>query len=183
MYFIDVRKFGRVRFASDLPGALAGVGPEPLGEEFDASWLRRELRSRRRMLKPLLLDQSFLAGLGNIYVDESLHRAQVHPLSSSDGLDGPSVERLHAAIQSTLREAIDREGSSFDSFYLTPEGRPGSYQSQFRVYGRHGQRCERCGGEVVRMMVGQRGTHICPRCQRAPRLHERAILRPKGRSS
>jgi formamidopyrimidine-DNA glycosylase len=179
MYFIDVRKFGRVRYERDLARALGRVGPEPLSEEFTAGWLQRELRARRRMLKPLLLDQSFVAGLGNIYVDESLHRAQLHPLRSSHGLDDPSVVRLHAAIQCTLREAIEREGSSFDAFYRTPEGQPGSYQEQFRVYGRQGKPCGQCGGTVFRLVVGQRGTHVCLRCQRPPRrLRSTAILGP-----
>lgn len=169
-HFIDVRKFGRLLHATDLDDVLPPLGPEPLGEEFTAEWLARALRGRRRMLKTLLLDQSFLAGLGNIYVDEALHLARLHPLRAADSLRGAAVRALHGAIRSTLEAAIEREGSSFDSFYRTPEGNPGSYQHQFRVYGRTGKPCPACGGPVARLVVGQRGTHVCPRCQRRPAL-------------
>jgi formamidopyrimidine-DNA glycosylase len=169
LHFIDVRKFGRLVFTSELGDVLSKLGPEPLGEEFTDDWLRGALRERRRMLKPLLLDQTFLAGLGNIYVDEALHRSGLHPLRRSDRLKPSDVRRLHDAIRTTLAEAIEREGSSFDTFYRTPEGQPGSYQHQFRVYGREGKPCPECGAPVRRMVVGQRGTHLCGRCQRAPR--------------
>lgn len=168
-HFIDVRKFGRLVFTTELDDLIGKLGPEPLGEEFSEAWLRGALRARRRMLKPLLLDQTFLAGLGNIYVDEALHRSRLHPLRRSDQLRPADVHRLHAAIRTTLGEAVEREGSSFDTFYRTPEGQPGSYQHQFRVYGREGQPCPECRAPVRRMVVGQRGTHLCRRCQRAPR--------------
>ena len=121
------------------------------------------------MLKPLLLDQTFLAGLGNIYVDEALHAAGLHPLRSSHALDREQVRRLHDAIRTTLANAIAREGSSFDTFYRTPEGQPGQYQDEFRVYGRDGQACLACGTTVARLVIGERGTHVCPRCQPPPR--------------
>lgn len=171
LHFLDVRKFGRLRWwadPEDPEGPLAPLGPEPLGESFTAAWLHRALAGRRRVLKPLLLDQTFLAGLGNIYVDESLHIARLHPLERSDAVDRRAAGRLQRAIQATLREAIEREGSSFDAFYRTPEGQPGSYQHQFRVYGREGRPCRRCGAAVERLVVAQRGTHVCPRCQPAP---------------
>ena len=120
------------------------------------------------MLKPLLLDQTFVAGLGNIYVDESLFRARLHPLQGSDTVGPRKARALFAAIRETLERAIEHEGSSFDSFYRTPEGRPGSYQDQFQVYGRDGKACRRCGRTLVRIVVGQRGTHLCTGCQRAP---------------
>jgi formamidopyrimidine-DNA glycosylase len=168
--FLDVRKFGRFTFTADLRRTLGDLGPEPLSDDFTAEWLASALRARRRLLKPLLLDQSFLAGLGNIYVDESLHRAGLHPLSRSDRVRAPQIERLHTEIRTVLTEAIEREGSSFDAFYRTPEGQPGSYQDQFLVYGRAGEPCRTCGTEIVRLVVGQRGTHVCPRCQvRKPR--------------
>ena len=167
--FLDVRKFGRFRYVR-APGPLVdGLGPEPLGEDFTLRWLRDALAARRRLLKPLLLDQSFVAGLGNIYVDEALFVAGLHPLRRSDRLSASAVERLHAAIRSVLAEAIVLEGSSFDAFYRTPEGRPGAYQHRFRVYGRAGRPCRTCGRPVVRIVVAQRGTHLCPRCQAAPR--------------
>jgi formamidopyrimidine-DNA glycosylase len=164
-HFIDVRKFGRLTLERDLEGRLSGLGPEPLGEEFTPEWLFAALRGRRRLLKPLLLDQTFLAGLGNIYVDEALHTAGLHPLGRSERVPRAATERLHAAIRATLAAAIEREGSSFDAFYRTPEGRPGAYQEQFRVYGREGQPCRTCGRALERIVVGQRGTHFCPSCQ------------------
>ncbi len=167
--FIDVRKFGRFIFTANSAQVFDKLGPEPLSPEFSAAWLQAALRPRQRALKPLLLDQSFLAGLGNIYVDEALHRARLHPLRQAHTLKLPAITKLHAEIQATLTEAIEREGSSFDSFYRTPEGQPGSYQHQFQVYGRQGQPCKRCGATITKSTVAQRGTHTCPRCQRAPR--------------
>ena len=171
LHFLDVRKFGRLRWwadPQDPDGPLAPLGPEPLEEAFTAAGLHAALARKRRALKPLLLDQTFVAGLGNIYVDESLHIAKLHPLERSDDVDRRAAGRLFRAIRSTLEAAIEREGSSFDGFYRTPEGQPGSYQHQFRVYGRGGKPCRRCRAEVERIVVAQRGTHLCPRCQPAP---------------
>lgn len=166
LVFLDVRKFGRFEFHRNADERLGVLGPEPLEDAFTAEWLRDALRARNRQLKPLLLDQSFLAGLGNIYVDESLHLARLHPETSSRRVSPAKCRALHAAIRTTLAEAVRREGSSFDTFYRTPEGNPGSYQDQFRVYGRDGKPCLTCGTTIVRRVVGQRGTHVCPRCQR-----------------
>ncbi len=167
--FVDVRKFGRLTYVRDVNDVFAELGPEPLGANFTVEWLRRALRTRKRMLKPLLLDQHFLAGLGNIYVDEALHSVRLHPRRRSDRVPAARVPALHGAIRSILEQAIEREGSSFDAFYRTPEGQPGSYQHQFQVYGRQGKPCRRCGATVARIVVSQRGTHLCRRCQRAPR--------------
>ncbi len=169
LVFADVRKFGRLALVRDPAEALPELGPEPLSDVLTGPWLARALRSHRRRLKPLLLDQSFLAGLGNIYVDESLHRAGLHPLRLSHRVTRPQAEALAAAIGAVLRSAIAADGSSFDAFYRTPEGRPGRFQDEFAVYGRAGQPCRRCATTIVRLNVGQRGTHVCPRCQRAPR--------------
>jgi formamidopyrimidine-DNA glycosylase len=169
MYFVDVRKFGRLVWHKDAAAELADLGPEPLGDEFTTAWLTHALRARRRVLKPLLLDQTFVAGLGNIYVDESLHRAGLHPLAKSERVKPAQSIALHREIRAVLAEAIEREGSSFDAFYRTPEGNPGSYQDQFRVYGRDGKACRACGATIARLVVGQRGTHVCPRCQPRPR--------------
>ncbi|MBN2369598.1 MAG: bifunctional DNA-formamidopyrimidine glycosylase/DNA-(apurinic or apyrimidinic site) lyase [Vicinamibacteria bacterium] len=167
--FVDPRKFGRLWHVSRLETLFARLGPEPLGREFTIDWLARALRARKRRLKPLLLDQTFIAGLGNIYVDESLHNARLHPLMRADRTSVVQAHRLHGAIRRTLRNAIRRDGSSFDVFYRTPEGRPGRFQSRFRVYGRAGEPCPRCGVAVRRIVVAQRGTHVCPRCQPSPR--------------
>ena len=167
--FIDVRKFGRFVAIDDSAAFLAHLGPEPLGPEFTEDWFIDALRRRRGRLKPLLLDQEFVAGLGNIYVDESLHRAGLHPLRSAASVRRPQARRLHSEIRAVLSEAIEREGSSFDTFYRTPTGQPGQYQHQFQVYARDGQDCLRCGTKIIKLVVGQRGTHVCSRCQRKPR--------------
>jgi formamidopyrimidine-DNA glycosylase len=165
LHFVDVRKFGRLVWRADPELELSGLGPEPLSPAFTAEWLARELVARRRALKPLLLDQAFVAGLGNIYVDESLHRAGLHPLARSDRVRPDQARALRDAIRRVLRAAIRRQGSSFDAFYRTPEGRPGSYQHEFQVYGRTGEPCPTCDTQIARLVVGQRGTHVCPRCQ------------------
>ncbi len=167
--FVDVRKFGRFTYEADPARVLDRLGPEPLEEEFTPAWFRKALKGRQRALKPLLLDQSFLAGLGNIYVDESLFRAGLHPLRLAHKLTGKHADRLHEEIRRVLADAIEREGSSFDTFYRTPEGQPGSYQHQFQVYGRDGKPCRACGATLRKFIVGQRGTHVCLRCQRPPR--------------
>jgi formamidopyrimidine-DNA glycosylase len=175
LHFVDVRKFGRLIFTDDLASVLGELGPEPLDEQFTGEVLFAALRARRRQLKPLLLDQTFVAGLGNIYVDECLHRSGLHPCMDSGRVGRAQAMRLHAEIGAVLGEAILREGSSFDTFYRTPEGQPGSYQDQFQVYGRGGEPCWTCGTTIARLVVAQRGTHVCPRCQgRGPR---RAVQR------
>lgn len=165
LHFVDVRKFGRFQFVRDAGDVLGALGPEPLSADLTADWLLAALRKKRRQLKPLLLDQTFLAGLGNIYVDEALHRAGLHPLARSERTTPDRAARLCAGIQHVLSEAIEREGSSFDVFYRTPEGNPGRFQDQFRVYGREGEPCLTCRTPIQRLVVGQRGTHLCPRCQ------------------
>ncbi len=168
--FIDPRKFGRVCFVRDRATLLGELGPEPLGEEFTLSWFTHALRAHRRLLKPLLLDQTLLAGLGNIYVDEALHRAGLHPLARSERLGPARVSALRDAIRAVLAAAIERDGSGVEIFARTPEGRPGSDGERFHVYGRAGQPCRRCGTPIRRSLVGQRSTFICPRCQPGKRL-------------
>jgi formamidopyrimidine-DNA glycosylase len=161
LVFNDTRKFGRVWLTSDPEEITGRLGPEPLSEEFTPEWLSDALRKHHRQLKPLLLDQTFLAGLGNIYTDESLHRARLHPLALSDSVTAKKAQRLHTAIQSTLQEGIRRNGASFDWVY-----RGGDFQNYFRVYDREGQPCPVCGTPIRKLVVGQRGTHICPNCQK-----------------
>jgi formamidopyrimidine-DNA glycosylase len=161
LVFNDTRKFGRVWLTSHPEEITGRLGPEPLSDDFTPKWLGDALRKRHRQLKPLLLDQTFLAGLGNIYADESLHRARLHPLALSDTVTPRKAERLHAAIQATLLEGIRRNGASFDWVY-----RGGDFQNYFRVYDREGKPCPECGTPILRLVVGQRGTHICPHCQK-----------------
>jgi len=167
--FIDPRKFGRFIPTRHLEDVLPELGPEPLESEFTEDFLLEGLSCRRGRIKALLLDQSFLAGLGNIYVDESLFTARIHPQTAACMVPRKKVRALYRAIRKTLEDAIEREGSSFDTFYRTPEGQPGSYQNQFQVYGRHGKPCRACGRILRRIVVAQRGTHFCPSCQRLPR--------------
>jgi formamidopyrimidine-DNA glycosylase len=172
--FSDVRKFGRLGLVRSLDEILPALGPEPLSDAFNADWLTAALRQRKRLLKPLLLDQSFLAGLGNIYVDEALYRSRLHPLRMSHTLRRTQATTLAAEIKAVLGEAIDADGSSFDVFYRTPEGQPGAFQDDFAVYGRDGLPCRRCGTIISRLVVGQRGTHVCRRCQAPPRRSSRS---------
>lgn len=162
LVFNDTRKFGRIWLTTDPESVLGNLGPEPLDEKFTAKLLFDLLTSRHRQLKPLLLDQSFVAGLGNIYTDEALHRAGLHPNRSSESLSMPEVKDLWKAIRKTLQEGIRRNGASIDWVY-----RGGDFQNHFRVYGREGQACPTCGTAIERLVVGQRGTHICPNCQPA----------------
>ena len=161
--FNDARKFGRVWLSAD-PGELLGsLGPEPLDPSFTAQDLHQRLQTSRRQLKPLLLDQSFLAGLGNIYTDEALHMAHLHPLIPSNELTLSQAERLWRSIRQVLEEGIRRQGASIDWVY-----RGGDFQNYFRAYQRTGEPCPECGTPIQRLVVGQRGTHICPNCQVLP---------------
>ncbi len=161
LVFSDPRKFGRVWLTDEAEVVTGRLGPEPLSRGFTAESLHGMLHARRRHLKPLLLDQTFIAGLGNIYTDEALHMARLHPLKSSHTVSRPQAQRLHTAIRSVLGEGIRRNGASIDWVY-----RGGDFQNHFRVYDREGKPCPVCGTPVRRVVVGQRGTHLCPRCQR-----------------
>lgn len=158
--FNDARKFGRVWLVPDANQVLAGLGPEPFDPALTADIFHRRLQERRRQIKPLLLDQSFLAGMGNIYTDEALHLAKIHPLQNSAGLDFDQADRLLAAVRSVLQEGIRTNGASIDWVY-----RGGEFQNTFRAYARTGSPCPECGTPIARIVVGQRGTHYCPRCQ------------------
>jgi formamidopyrimidine-DNA glycosylase len=158
--FNDARKFGRVWLVNDAEEVLGDLGPEPLEQELTAQRLYERLQVMRRQLKPLLLDQTFLAGLGNIYVDESLHMAGLHPLTASNRVSEKQAERLLESIRTVLLEGIRRNGASIDWVY-----RGGDFQNYFRVYQRTGEPCPVCGTPVERLVIGQRGTHFCPSCQ------------------
>jgi formamidopyrimidine-DNA glycosylase len=160
LIFNDPRKFGRVWFARQAEEVIGALGPEPLADKFQASDLFEKLRSRRRLIKPLLLDQSFLAGIGNIYADESLHRAHLHPGRRSDSISKNEAMQLWSAIRETLQLGIDRNGASIDWVY-----RGGEFQNHFLVYQQTGKPCPTCGRPIERIVVGQRGTHFCPSCQ------------------
>ena len=186
----DVRKFGRIglweggglraRRRQRRPRRMADArapyrvgdvfgrhGPEPLATTFTAARLAERLKGRSARLKSLLLDQSFIAGVGNIYADEALWRARLHPLRAADTLTPVEIARLHRAVRSVLRQGIDNRGTSFGD-YVDTEGEPGANAERLFVYQRTGEPCLRCGTRIERLVIGQRSTHFCPRCQRAP---------------
>ncbi len=160
MVFNDPRKFGRMWLIEGEHAELTKLGLEPLDKKITATQFHRLLQTKKRQLKPLLLDQTFLAGVGNIYADESLHLAKLHPLRSSESLIEAEAGRLLDAIRSVMRESIKRNGASIDWAY-----RGGVFQNQFKVYQRTGEPCLVCGTPIERITVGQRGTHLCPKCQ------------------
>lgn len=162
LVFNDTRKFGRAWLVKSPDEVLGGLGPEPLDIALTPELFFNLLHNRKRQLKPLLMDQRFLAGLGNIYTDEALHLAKLHPLALSNRVSKEKAAHLLEAIRSVLSEGIQRNGASIDWVY-----RGGDFQNHFRVYGRADSPCPNCGTAVERLVVGQRGTHICPQCQRS----------------
>jgi formamidopyrimidine-DNA glycosylase len=168
--FSDTRKFGRIVLTADPDEVLGELGPEPLADDFTAVRLGELLAGRRGRIKPLLLDQRFLAGLGNIYASEALWRASVHPLRRADSLSPAEVQRLHEALRSVLRAAIAEGGTTLaDAAYQQTNGQPGEFARKLAVYGREGEPCPRCGMEIERIKVGQRSTYLCPHCQPPPK--------------
>jgi formamidopyrimidine-DNA glycosylase len=173
LWFVDPRTFGEVvvfdpaNVAVEVPD-LARLGPDPIADGITLRELRSILRSRRRLLKPMLLDQHVIAGIGNIYADEILHAARLRPDRYSDDLSPAAERRLHTAIHTILASAIAAGGSSLgDNQYVDLFGAGGSYQHVHAVYGRTGERCRTCGvGWIRRTVSAQRSTHFCPRCQR-----------------
>lgn len=159
LLYDDPRQFGKIEWN---PARVARLGPEPL----EISWEEFRARLRRKArIKPLLLNQAFLAGLGNIYVDEALFAAGIHPLASAARISAARAERLYRAIREILGAAIAAGGSSI-SDYVDAEGRRGWFQVSHQAYGREGEACSRCGVPIRKIVVGQRGTHFCPQCQK-----------------
>lgn len=158
--FNDARKFGRMWLVADPQSVLGNLGPEPFDRSLEDDGFYNRLKDSRRQLKPLLLDQHFIAGLGNIYTDEALHLARLHPLTISSTITLEQSQKLLESIRRVLKEGIERHGTSIDWVY-----RGGDYQRYLRVYQRTGQPCPVCGAPVQRFVVGQRSTHYCPSCQ------------------
>jgi formamidopyrimidine-DNA glycosylase len=192
----DVRKFGRIGLweggglrqraragrrprrgstatAQRVGDVFARHGPEPLSASFTAERFAERLAHRSGRLKSLLLDQSFIAGVGNIYADEALFRSRLHPLRRADTLAPDEVRRLHRAVRHVLREGVRNRGASF-SDYVGADGEPGENAERLQVYRRTDQPCYRCGEPISRIVVGQRSTHFCPRCQRLDEAGEAA---------
>ena len=173
LWFVDPRTFGEVvvfdpdRDPPEIP-ELARLGVDPLADPFDAAVLSELLKGRGRQLKALLLDQHVIAGLGNIYTDEVLHAARLHPMRLAATLKRPEVARLAESISTILRDAVRAGGSTLgDAQYVDLMGSGGSYQDNHCVYGRGGEPCRSCGcGVITRVMQGGRSTHFCPTCQK-----------------
>lgn len=167
LVFSDQRKFGFIKLADD-PNELAEIkklGPEPLDPKFTPVILKQRLAGRKGPIKTVLLDQTVLAGLGNIYVLEALHRAGIAPQRSAALLKDDQIKKLHFAIVRTLKEAVAARGSSVDS-YRDGQGKSGWFQVKHRVYDKEGQSCKKCGHKIVKEMFRGRGTYWCPKCQR-----------------
>jgi len=167
IFFHDTRKFGRARLldAAGLAMLNDAHGDEPLSEAFTVERLAGLLRGRQRAIKPLLLDQSLIAGIGNIYADEALWCARIHPLHPAAELSTEAIADLHAGIRAVLRQALANGGSTLRD-YRNSYGARGTNQDHFHAYDREGQPCPRCGTMIVKTVVAQRGTHYCPACQR-----------------
>lgn len=165
----DVRKFGRLQLVETgterIVTGIKHLGPEALSPEFTEDYFAKSLKKKTKKIKNLLLDQTVVAGLGNIYVDEVLWQAKINPVAESKDLTKQQVQDLYEAINSTIKEAIKLGGTTVHSF-LNAEGQAGGYQDRLEVYGRAGEDCLRCGGKLVKIKVNGRGTTYCPNCQR-----------------
>jgi formamidopyrimidine-DNA glycosylase len=170
--YTDPRRFGRMAYiaAASLASELTAFGADPL--EVGVEEFATRIRLRRARIKALLLDQSVLRGVGNIYADESLWRAKIHPARLGAQLDARQAKTLRKALQEILRKAIAMRGSSISDF-LDAEGEPGEYQRHHRAYGREGKRCYRCKAPIRRIIVAGRSSFFCPKCQPAPRVRRR----------
>ena len=170
--FTDQRTFGHMMLVKDgaeLPAPIAHIAPDPFEPAFDPKALARRLKTRRTGVKRALLDQSLISGVGNIYADEALWRAQLHWARPTEALTGPQTSRLLDAVKEVLAEALRAGGTSFDSLYVNVNGESGYFDRSLAVYGREGQACPRCGAEIRRDPFMNRSAYTCPRCQPRPR--------------
>ena len=162
--FSDVRKFGKVYLTDDVSSLLRHLGPEPFDRAFTLAGFRNGLKGRRRSIKAHLLDQEIVAGIGNIYADEALFRAGIHPNCMAEQLTDEDADLLHQTIRDALLVGIKHEGASIN-WYRKPDGGKGESQNHFYVYGRMNLACRNCGAMINKIRVAQRGTHFCPNCQ------------------
>jgi formamidopyrimidine-DNA glycosylase len=184
LLFVDMRRFGTgivLHGRDELDGYLGSrLGPEPLDEAFTTDVLKRQAAGRKAPVKAFLLDQGRVAGIGNIYADEALFRARIHPLKPAGRLRRDELERLREGIVASLEAGIDAAGASIDR-YRHVDGRRGAMQERFLVHRREGEPCPRCGTPVVKLRAAGRGTYICPHCQRPPRRARTAARAVAGR--
>jgi formamidopyrimidine-DNA glycosylase len=179
LLFVDVRRFGTgdVLLGSDALADYfsARLGVEPLSADFTAEALRALAKGRKQPVKAFLLNQERVAGVGNIYADEALFRARIHPLRPVGSLKRDQIEALRAAVVESLELGIDSKGASIDD-YRHVDGARGSFQDRFLAYSRAGEPCVRCGTPIEKLRAAGRGTYVCPSCQRRPRLRRRAAV-------
>jgi formamidopyrimidine-DNA glycosylase len=167
--FIDQRKFGRFYLVDDVDSITSILGPEPLSSDFTDEWFSLALSKRNGQIKNLLLNQRFLAGLGNIYANEALWHARIHPERRANTLNQAEIRQLHNAIIEVLQQAVKHGGTSLDDRqYMYPDGQLGAHQQHLYVYDRAGNQCERCGYDLKRIVQSQRSTYYCPVCQVIP---------------
>jgi formamidopyrimidine-DNA glycosylase len=164
LLYTDIRRFGTMWLVSDASTVTGKLGIEPLDNSFTPGYLAGILDSRPTPVKSLLLNQERIAGIGNMYADEALFHAGIHPLRPGNSLDKAEIKRLHSGIRQVLKKGIRNRGASIRN-YRCPDGQTGTAHEEFAVAHREGQSCPRCGGKIARMVVGQRGTYYCPRCQ------------------
>ena len=165
LVFEDTRKFGRFYFYDSIDFLDNKLGIEPFSKDFTQKWLIDNLKTKNRQMKALLLDQSFIVGLGNIYTDESLWHAKIHPLSKSDLISVKKIKVLYKAIKKVLSESIKRGGTTIRD-YTYDYSYVGNYALQLNVYGRKGLKCSRCHGKIIKYKIAQRGTFVCIKCQK-----------------
>jgi formamidopyrimidine-DNA glycosylase len=180
----DIRRFGTwavLERGEETPYLAARLGAEPLGRSFSAARLGERLANRRAPIKAAILDQRTLAGVGNIYADEALWYARVHPLREARTLDEAETAALHRGIRRALERGIERQGSTLRDYRL-PDGESGAMQHEFKAYGREGEPCDRCGTQIEKIRVAGRGTYYCASCQRPPQAASSSSRRP-SRSS
>jgi formamidopyrimidine-DNA glycosylase len=165
--FNDPRRFGSLHFARDPAKhrLICDLGPEPLGSQFNADYLHAICSGRKVPIKQLLMNSKILVGVGNIYANEALFRANIHPLRAAGRISYSRLERLVAAVRDVLNEAIDQGGTTLRDF-VGGDGRPGYFKQSLDVYGRAGEACRRCGYSIRQTVIGQRATYYCSRCQR-----------------
>jgi formamidopyrimidine-DNA glycosylase len=165
LLFYDLRKFGRIFFTENPEDVLRNTGIDALSEDFDLKTFKKIVKNRKTSVKPFLLNQKFISGFGNIYVDESLFRARIHPHAKLSDLSAQSLNNLFRESREVLLEAIDRMGSTISN-YKTTGGGFGTNQNYFRVYQRNGLPCYVCKNTIKKTKIGGRGTHFCPKCQK-----------------
>jgi formamidopyrimidine-DNA glycosylase len=167
VHFWDPRKFGVMWLEADESAVVEKLGPEPLDDEFTPEMLADALRDRTAPVKPILLDQTIIAGIGNMYADESLFEAKIHPLRQAGSLSHEEIQRLHASIRRVLQKALIRKGASVRN-YIRPDGTPGTAHDEFNVAHGVGKNCPHCGVPIERIIIRGRGTYLCPKCQPEP---------------